>query len=272
MRMDDNCIVKNILKEYKIDGYGFADFQSVQPLLECRARERLPKDAKTVIVCAFPYWVGELPKRNISRYAAVQDYHDVLKTKLETVCMCLAEAYPQNTFAYFVDNSPIREVEAAVQAGLGVKGKNGLLLHPLYGSYLFLGEIVTDLALMTSKKQEACIGCGACVKACPADAITEKGVKQECCLSHITQKRGELTKEEADLVQKGKLLWGCDICQDVCPYNRHLPLTGISEFRQDIISEVMFDQIDALVKTRAFGFRGPKVLKRNYHILYGEKE
>ena len=123
---------------------GAVSFESCFPLLECRALSRIPKEAKTVFVCGFPYYVGEFPERNLSRYAIVPDYHKVAGELLENVCSRLREAFP-GEFQWFADNSPIREVDAAVRAGLGVLGKNGLLLHPEYGSWLFLGTIVTDL-------------------------------------------------------------------------------------------------------------------------------
>lgn len=270
--MSENQRVSDILKEAGIPDHGYASFQSVLPLLECRAKSRLPQDAQSVIVCIFPYHVKEPQKRNISRYAMVEDYHVVVSALLTAACNALSEAYPTRQFAPFVDNSPIREVAAAVAAGLGVQGQNGLLLHPRYGSFVFIGEIVTDLPLDTQQKAGKCIDCGRCVAACPAHAIGSEGVKQEKCLSHITQKKGELTPKETALIQTERLLWGCDICQEVCPYNQELPETPLAAFREGIEPYVSYERIEELVKVRAFGFRGSKVIKRNYEILYGKQE
>ena len=249
---------------------GAVSFESCFPLLECRALSRIPKEAKTVFVCGFPYYVGEFPERNLSRYAIVPDYHKVAGELLENVCSRLREAFP-GEFQWFADNSPIREVDAAVRAGLGVLGKNGLLLHPEYGSWLFLGTIVTDLpAELTEPEPKRCIGCDSCKRACPAGCIGDTGPDPARCLSAITQKKGDLTPEEEALVKKGGLLWGCDVCQEVCPYNRSPKLTPISAFREDIHPILLREEMTKEIRMRACGFRGPKPLLRNDAILRGE--
>lgn len=269
--MSDHDTASRILTELGILEHGFARFEAVLPLLECRAKSRLPQDAKSVILCLFPYGLKEPEKRNISRYAMVEDYHIVVTEALKNACSVLSSAYPERQFVPFVDNSPIREVSAAVIAGLGVRGKNGLLLHRRYGSFVFIGEIVTDLFLDTEEQKADCIDCGKCITACPAQAIGQEGVDRNKCISHITQKKGELTREEIQLIQKGKLLWGCDRCQEVCPYNRKIAETPIAAFKENVEPYVSYEQIEELVKTRAFGFRGSNVIKRNYEILYGKQ-
>ena len=264
--------VSTALKQCGISEYGAVCFADVLPLLECRAKARIPQQPESVIVCLFPYHVAEPERRNISRYAIVEDYHVVAGRMLETACEALCAAFPENRFVFFTDNSPIREVSAAVRAGLGVRGRNGLLLHQKYGSFVFIGEIVTDLSLSGTAGSGICTGCGRCAAACPAGAIGADGVERERCLSHITQKKGALTPEEKLLIRRGNSLWGCDICQEVCPYNRGIPETDITAFRENVIPYVGYAEIDELVKTRAFGFRGSGVLRRNYEILYGKEE
>lgn len=279
--MQEKDLIKRLLSPYAPE-CGFVSFDAVLPLLECRAKFRLPQDAQTVIVCLFPYAVSEQEGRNLSRYAIVEDYHVVVTKRLKEACDRLSEHFSDKQFVPFADNSPIREVTAAVCAGLGVKGKNQLFLHPRYGSYVFIGEIVTDLPVdVPSFRQneeesrplsvQTCIGCGKCLRACPAGALTEVGMDKEKCLSHITQKKGSLTPEEENLIRRGKLLWGCDICQEVCPYNQELSETSIPEFRENVIAHLPYHRIEELTKTRAFGFRGSGVLKRNYEILYGKQ-
>jgi len=270
--MSENAKVSRIMAEKGITEHGFVSFSSVLPLLECRAKSRLPNPSNSVIICLFPYHVAEPEQRNISRYAMVEDYHTVVTKRLSEACDALSAAYPDHLFVPFADNSPIREVSAAVSAGLGMLGKNGLLIHPTYGSFVFIGEIVTDLNLDTEKHRAGCIGCGKCISSCPAGAIGEAGVERERCLSHITQKKGSLSAEEEELIRRGKLVWGCDVCQEVCPYNRAIPETPFEEFRENIEPYVTYERIDELVQTRAFGFRGDKVIKRNYEILYGDQE
>ena len=106
---------------------------------------------------SFPYAVKDLPKRNISRYAIVADYHIVAMEMLNSISEQLMLEFPGFQFEPFVDNSPIREVHAAVLAGIGVLGKNALLIHPQYGSYVFIGEIVTDLALEIKPKNNSVV-------------------------------------------------------------------------------------------------------------------
>ena len=265
--------IAEILAQHQIIAYGSVDFAALLPLLECRAKARLPENPQSVLVCLFPYYTEEQDNRNISRYAVVEDYHVVVKNCLSEVCEALSERFAPHIFAPFVDNSPIREVDAAVKAGLGVRGKNQLLIHPVYGSYVFIGEIGTDMAIPSEIQPDTdCIGCGRCIAACPGGAIGENGIDREKCLSHITQKKGELTEWEIEMVKSGNLLWGCDICQEVCPYNQQLQPTELPGFQDNQIAEVTYSQIKDLVKTRAFGFRGSKVIERNYEILYGKQD
>lgn len=250
---------------------GTASFAGCTPLLPCRAAERLPVDAKTVIVCVFPYKTPDLP-HNISRYALVQDYHKIAGGMLEEFAAALKGLFPGVSFASFVDNSPIREVDAAQRAGLGVRGMNGLLIHPVYGSWVFLGSVVTDLAVtLPDYPKKSCTGCGACVRACPAGALGEKGVDAEKCLSALTQQKGELTEDEQHLVKKGNLLWGCDICSEVCPCNRNAPVTPIAAFLEEQKPWLTRKDLTRAVRFRAYGFRGPGPLRRNYDLLYGEE-
>ena len=137
-----------VLSRLGIPDAGAVSFSGCLPLLPCRAAERLPENAKSVIVCVFPYYTEDDGPRNISRYAAVPDYHRVAGELLERACQELSGMFP-NTFVSFADNSPIREVDAALRAGHGVLGKNSLLIHPVYGSWVFLGAIVTDMEGLT---------------------------------------------------------------------------------------------------------------------------
>ena len=124
-------------------------------------------------------------------------------------CLCGCAFFPENSFSAFVDNSPIPEVKTAALAGLGVVGENGLLITEEFGSWVFIGEIVTDLFIECEEREiKSCIKCGKCKKVCPA--------KNEC-LSAVSQKKGELSSEEERLLKENNIVWGCDICQEVCP-------------------------------------------------------
>ncbi len=244
---------------------GVCELEKTGGLLPCRARERVPQDAKSVIVYLFPYWLGEEYYRNsnISKYAVPGDYHLIVGRYLGKITEMLKERYPENKFEYFCDNSPINEVKAAMLCGLGVKGKNSLLINPVYGSFCFIGEIVTDKAFEYSEQtQSECLNCGLCVKKCPSVAITPDGVDIALCLSDITQRKGELTADNIDKIKRSGCIWGCDVCQDVCPMNRNIKPTPVKEFYETAIS--VFEAGDS-IENRAFAWRGKRVIERNYN-------
>ena len=171
--------------------YGFSAFADVRDrLIDCRAKARLPERAQTVISVLFPYYLGEAAyaEANVSRYAVSADYHEITGAIMQKIVAALREAYPDGQFEYFVDNSPLPEVRCAVAAGLGVMGKNALFINPDYGSWVFLGEIVTDLYFPPANPETvSCPDCGRCRAACPVGAISDRGVIPEKCLSFLSQ-------------------------------------------------------------------------------------
>lgn len=269
-------IASKILSGKEAFPFGICSFEQILPCLECRAKQRIPQDAASVLVCLFPYYTGEHKERNISRYAMVTDYHMIAGEYLNRFCKALQEVFPQNQFEPFTDNSPIREVSAAFHAGLGRRGKNGLILHPKYGSYVFIGEVVTDLVLQPDQPLNPgeCIGCGKCQNVCPQGALQSDGsVCLERCRSHITQKKGELTDWEIGQIQDGGLVWGCDICNDVCPMNQEAKvLTPVPEFLESTVAVLDAQIAERLLKTRAYNYRGKKTILRNIQLLEGANE
>ena len=265
--------LREILNSHEILSYGVCDYRNISNFLPCRNREWIPKEAKSVIVCAFPYYTGEHPGADVCKYAMVPDYHVVVRQILNRACEALREAFGAE-FVGFSDVSALPERECALAAGLGFPGVNGLVIHPEYGTFFVIGEIVTDLLLPFDRPLErTCMNCGSCIAACPAGAISREGIDYTRCLSEITQKKGELTEEEAALVQKNGLMWGCDCCQNCCPHNRKLPLTYLAAFRSDVQPVVTRENLNALCKTRAFGYKGKTLLKRNLALIgYGEPE
>lgn len=248
--------------------WGICGFGCVENnLIPCRAINRLPENPKSIIVACFPYL---LPKdnyndSNVSKYAVVTDYHDVASARLEKACEELKKLFPENTFSPFADNSPIPEVRAALAAGLGVLGKNLLLITKKYGSYVFIGEIVTDLELdAVNAPISSCVGCGRCISRCPAKAIGKHGIDSQKCLSAITQKKGCLTEKEEELMINCGCVWGCDICQDICPMNNNAATTQIEEFLDDPVP-VLSDETP--LEGRAYAWRGKKVIARNLSIF-----
>lgn len=260
-------IIKKIMDEIS-PLWGICPFDSIKnSLIECRAKSRLPQNAKSVIVACFPYLLNEdsYKKTNISKYAAVTDYHAVALNRLNSAIEKLKETYPQNEFSAFADNSPIPEVSAACKSGLGVKGINSLLITEEYGSYVFIGEIVTDLDIScTENEEKKCIGCKKCVSACPSGALAKDGFDKSLCLSEITQKKGELSAEEKALMRECGCVWGCDKCQDICPMNKNAAVTEIEEFTS---SPLTYIEAGCELSGRAYEWRGKKVIERNISIL-----
>lgn len=260
-----------ILKKCGITEWGVCAFSQISGrLLECRAKDRLPAGAQSAVLALFPYYVS-VEKRNLSRYAVVPDYHITAGKMLEKAALECSKVWPDRRFVPFIDNSPVPEVYAAAKAGLGAVGKQGLLLHPKYGSWVFIGEIVTDLPVPVKEHEILdCIGCGACIKACPVSAVKgEGGIDPTVCLSAVSQKKGELSQEEAERLRGGGLAWGCDICQEVCPYNKRPLETPIQEFVQGAHPLVQGDTFDKL-PDRAYLWRGKKVMERNLKLFRGE--
>lgn len=268
---DSDRTVSGILADNGVHTFGFCRFEDTLPLLPCRAASLVPEGARSVIVCLLGYWVGDIP-RNVAAYAVADDYHLVAGELFLPVLERMRQAFPGARFAFFTDNSPIREVFAAYRAGLGFIGKNGQLIRPGTGSRHFICEIVTDLELTPARPlSQSCGSCDACVAACPGGAILPGGrIETVRCRSHITQKKGELAPWERESLRQGGLAWGCDICTDACPYNRHPVKTGIARFYKETTGILSEENCREMVSRKAFGWRGEKVLRRNLAILAGE--
>lgn len=248
------------------DIFGVCKFDDIKDsLLNCRKLSLIPEKSQSVIVMLFPYLLDEdYSDSDISKYAVVRDYHDVICEALEKVTEKIRREYPEEEFVYFTDNSPIPEVKAAVLSGLGVMGKNGLLINEKYGSWVFIGEIVTTMEMSTQKpKETSCINCGNCIKLCPGSAIGENGIDKTLCLSDITQKKCELSAEETELIRKSGCAWGCDVCQNVCPMNKDVTVNPFFGF---VGTSDMRARTDGDISDRAYAWRGKKVIERNLHI------
>lgn len=222
---------------------------------------------ESVIVFAIPYFVKDETERNLSRYAVPRDYHLYVKELEKRLIPSLEMRFQGHHFSLFADNSPIDERSAAVKAGLGVAGKNGLVLTERYGSYVFLGEVLTDLCydeIGTRQSFEItpCHACGACLAACP---------KKKECLSALTQRKGVLSEdEEKEIVALG-LVWGCDVCQEVCPYNRSIEETPIAFFQKERIpylTRLSLEKMsDEEFSRRAYAWRKRETVLRNLRLF-----
>lgn len=166
---------------------------------------------------------AQTPARGrIARYARGSDYHDVIKRRLHTICDELRAQFPPEQFRAFVDTAPVMEREYAARAGLGWIGKHTLVIHPRLGSWLLLGGIVTTLKIEPPPQQpvveDHCGTCTRCIDACPTNAITPYSVDARRCIAYLTiEHRGQIDPSLAAGV--GDWVFGCDICQEVCPHN-----------------------------------------------------
>lgn len=157
----------------------------------------------------------------IARYARGDDYHTIMKKRLHALADELNAMVPGETFRACVDTAPVLEREHAQRAGLGAVGKHTLLIEPGVGSYLLLGEIITTLELAPSKPapSDPCSTCTRCIVACPTDAITPWSVDATKCISYLTiEHRSKI--DAAYYAKFDDWLFGCDICQEVCPHNQ----------------------------------------------------
>ncbi len=255
--------------------WGVADGDALLSVMPEDARARALEQApglKRLLCAAFPYARGDEGRGPISLYARGEDYHAVLRRRMEPVQRALEGAFPGEAFVFFSDVSPFPEVYAAALAGLGKLGDNGLLITESAGSYVFLATLATgaDLPVTGDGTVTRCRGCGACKKHCPAGCCGEESRVR--CLSALTQRRGELTSAEAALVRKSGMLWGCDECQRCCPENGGLtavplpefaPLPGLGE-GDLLLSDRAFRRKYA---GRAFAWRGVQPLRRNEELL-----
>ena len=157
----------------------------------------------------------------VAQYAWSSDYHHVLGNRLEQLATAIRELMPGATTRCYVDAGPVPERELAQLAGLGWIGKNMMLIHPELGSFTFIGVVLTDAGLEPDLPFEAdrCGTCRRCLDACPTDAfVGPRDLDARACISYLTiEHRGEFS--DTQRAQVGDWIFGCDVCQDVCPWN-----------------------------------------------------
>lgn len=243
---------------------------------------KLVPGAKTVISLMYNYFTEETqhdpeaPK--LAMYAYGRDYHKVIKKKLKLLMLHIKQEVGAIEGRAFVDSAPILERDWARRSGLGWVGKHSLLLNPKKGSYFFLSEIICDLEIAPDHPiQDHCGTCTRCIDACPTDAISPEGyvLDGSKCISYLTiERKGEIPEEFKDVMANN--MFGCDICQQVCPWNRFakqhtesdfLPKEGMLDMsRKDWmeITEDVFDRIFYGSPVKRTKYEG---LKRNLRFL-----
>ena len=225
------------LKEWLSRGYqGTMAWMQKDPQKRVDVRRIVP-GARSVISVALNYYVPASHSSadgtgKISRYAWGDDYHVVMTPRILSLVDCIKSEKPDVRSAAYVDTGPVLDKAWAVRAGIGWLGKHTNVITKEYGSWVFLGEIIVDVELEYDEPiADFCGSCTACIEACPTDAIVEPYVLDSTkCISYLTIENKEDIPEEL----KPKLanwVYGCDICQDVCPWNRFQQTTEESAFR-----------------------------------------
>ncbi len=247
--------------------------------------ELLVENAKSVIVFLYNYYPSEMIDEGspylISAYAYGQDYHEVIREKLNILISKLKEQIPEISIRGFVDSAPVLERAWATRAGLGWIGKNSMLISKRNGSYFFISELITNLELEYDRPMGGnyCGDCSRCIDACPTSAITDlKTVDANKCISYLTIEN----KAEIPEVFKGKYekwIFGCDICQQVCPWNKYSiphmepafePPPALMEMIKDDWEHMDNEQYKNLFKKSAVKRAKFAGLKRNIEFLSGE--
>jgi len=218
----------------------------------------------------------EAPK--ISLYAYGEDYHFVLKRKLKSLLAFIRETVGEVNGRCFVDSAPVLERDWARRSGIGWAGKHTLLINPRAGSYFFLAELILDLELTYDHPiKDYCGTCTRCIDACPTKAISPQGyvVDGSKCISYLTiELKNELPKDYQDKMDNW--MFGCDVCQEVCPWNRfskphrepafepHPDLLYMTKSDWEDITEEVFNAIFRHSAVKRTKFKG---LKRNLVFL-----
>ena len=234
---------------------------------------------KSAIVCLFPYYVEHKDPSNLSRYTWATDYHLVINEYLKKLIEKLQIMNTDAQFSIHCDTSPLADRYMAYLAGLGFYGKNNCFISPKWGSYVMIGTILTTLELEPDTPlTQSCMGCNRCITACLGQCLGHDEFKFDTCKSYLTQKKGELTSEEEHIIAKTPLVFGCDVCQEVCPHNKDIPTTPIPEF-QSVEPYIDINELYSLTNKefkakyghRAFSWRGKKILIRNQEIIESKK-
>ncbi len=226
----------------------------------------LLENAKSVISVVLNYFPAEQPTDKnfvISKYALGQDYHDLMKSKLQNMLDEIIKKYPEIRARVFTDTAPVLERYFAMSSGLGYIGKNTCLITPHSGSWVFIGEIICDAESdYDSPVLINCGNCTRCVDACPVGALSEKGLNANKCISYHTIESKE--KTPSGIAEKvTNQLFGCDICQDVCPHNKNTKYSTCDELQlhnavQNIVPEDLTE-----ISNREFNrrFKGTSLLR-----------
>jgi epoxyqueuosine reductase len=271
------------LREFLARGYGGSmEYLSKHVSIKEDPRQLLD-GAKSIVVVALSYKQeepvaeGPGPHGRVAMYAWGDDYHRVLKKKLMKLADGMRERFGDECETRVcVDTAPMLERDVAALAGVGWIGKNTLVMHEGLGSYFFLGEILTTAELMAGEAAaDHCGSCRACLDACPTDAfVAPYQMDASRCVSYLTiEHRGDISRVFSEMM--GDWVFGCDVCQQVCPFNRDAPDGGEPRFvakpgraRPDLASILEWDEEAYQLELRGNAMKRAKLpmMKRNAAI------
>lgn len=253
--------------------------------------QKVVPGARSVIATATVYnvnrpystWRDDPSRAMIARYAWGDDYHDVVGARLEALVTWMRANSPEPFDARaYVDTGPVQERVYARHAGLGWIGKNSCVINPALGSWLFLGEIICTLALEVDEPAlDQCGTCTLCIEACPTRAIVEPGVVDGTrCISYLTiEQRKAIPAALAPAV--GSRVYGCDVCQDVCPWNQTAAVsTDIAWQPREAWDEVSIDavagrsdaELESAMEGSAIARAGVRGLRRNLKVAAANRD
>jgi epoxyqueuosine reductase len=276
---------KERLERRKERGFGPNpyEYQEIEPRVY---PDMLLPGVQSIIAGGISYLMEEEPQPEgdpdlrgwLSKYCRGQDYHQILKARLTLVAEWLQSQVPGARAMVYVDTGPPLDRAVAERAGIGKWGKHTNLITAAYGTWVFLGEILTDIPLPPDEPIEAACGsCTLCIDACPTQCLTEWNLEANRCLSYVTQMKGVIPAAFRETM--GNRLFGCDDCQDVCPYNRKAKRGLHPEFapHQEVGGEPNLLQLMAMTKSdfrrwfepTAAGWRGKTTIQRNAVIALG---
>ncbi len=296
--------IEQLLHQLGLDTYGFIpmrEFKELVPFLKMRKEKKIEnefeeneiekrinpfhymEDGKTILSIAFPYYCDENKENNgFSIYTKGMDYHKVVRSYLDQICE-LIQSLGGKAEA-FVDSNTLPERYIAYLAGVGFIGRNNMIITKNYGSYVFLGEIITDLEIECKelrtyseiKEYIECQNCRQCYEACPTKSIHVGRINPNICLSYLTQKKN-LTDQEITLLKDN--VFGCDFCQLICPYNLSAKFSERKDFMPyDFMNcqiETYANMDNAFFKEKisktSCGWRGKNIIRRNAIIQLGKQ-
>ncbi len=255
-----------LLAKEGITEYGIIDFRKLNVI----NKKLLPdEEINSAMMVLTPYKHNSCMAQdgfNAGLFARCMDYHKYFDDLFARVIPNLRNLAGGNVYG-FADHSPIHEKDAAAKCGLGFIGKNSLLINRKYGSFVFIGTLLFTSALdeYIHHIESGCGNCDACIQSCPQKAIHDS-VDITRCLSALSQKRKK-NDSDIELLCETKTVWGCDICQNVCPYNKNAEASDIDYFKKGFITNFSDELINNMseneYKSRAFSFRERKVIVEN---------